>query len=75
MNKAKSRWKKAGMLVRAGLTVKNIATTGFEVLDGKGLPVWSFFTLRVSLATLMFNLILAQGSRWVYGMPHALSVY
>ena len=27
------------MLVRAGLTVKNIATTGFEVLDGKGLPV------------------------------------
>ncbi|KAH8096478.1 hypothetical protein JL720_3850 [Aureococcus anophagefferens] len=39
MNKAKSRWKKAGMLVRAGLTVKNIATTGFEVLDGKGLPV------------------------------------
>ena len=37
--KAKSRWKKAGRLVKMGLSVKNLINTGFEVIDGVGLPV------------------------------------
>ena len=39
MSKAKSRWKKAGMMVRMGISMKNVINTGFEVIDGKGLPV------------------------------------
>ena len=34
-----SRWKRAGFLVRNVTTTRDVATTGFEVLDGKGLPV------------------------------------
>ena len=35
----KSKWKKAGFLVRNVTTTRDVATTGFEVLDGKGLPI------------------------------------
>ena len=38
-SQAKSRWKKAGRLVKMGLSVKNLINTGFEVIDGVGLPV------------------------------------
>ena len=35
----KSKWKKAGFLVRNVTTTRDVATTGYEVLDGKGLPI------------------------------------
>ena len=35
----KSKWRKAGFLVRNVTTTRDVATTGFEVLDGKGLPI------------------------------------
>ena len=35
----KSKWTRAGFLVRNVTTTRDVATTGYEVLDGKGLPV------------------------------------
>ena len=35
----KSKWKKAGFLVRNVTTTRDVAKTGLEVLDGKGLPI------------------------------------
>ena len=37
----KSKWKRAGFLVRNVTTTRDVATTGLEVLDGKGLPIKS----------------------------------
>ena len=34
-----SKWRKAGFLVRNVTTTRDVATTGLEVLDGKGLPI------------------------------------
>ena len=35
----KSKWTRAGFLVRNVTTTRDVATTGYEVLDGKGLPI------------------------------------
>ena len=35
----KSKWKKAGFLVRNVVSTRDVAKTGLEVLDGRGLPV------------------------------------
>jgi hypothetical protein len=35
----KSKWKKAGFLVRNVVSTRDVAKTGLEVLDGKGLPI------------------------------------
>ena len=37
--KKSARWKKAGFLVRTGVAARDVAQTGFEELDGTGLPV------------------------------------
>ena len=34
-----SKWRKAGFLVRNVTTTRDVAKTGYEVLDGKGLPI------------------------------------
>ena len=35
----KSKWRKAGFLVRNVVSTRDVAKTGLEVLDGKGLPI------------------------------------